>query len=139
PLTVEVVPNSIYQFIEWWGTPIGDIIVSCVPTNAPKIAVLSGTNSLDNPGLVFIGVTNVGKTISADLMVTNIGSTNLILTNVTITGPFTISNPPPANLSLPTPGSRQLTIQFSPNTTGEFHGVLTITNNDVYGTPFQVE
>jgi hypothetical protein len=120
------------------GSASGSLSIGSNASSSPMMIALSGvgeSSNQGNPGIsasptsIGFGSVAVGSSATQPLSVSNTGSSNLTISNVTQAGSaFTWSG-----LAVPTtltPGqSANLTIEFQPETTGSLSGSLTITSN----------
>ena len=80
-----------------------------------------------SPTSLTYGNVALGSASSLNLKITNTGASNLIITAITVTGPYQSANCGSATI---TPnGSCTVSVTFTPTTTGSATGTLTITDN----------
>ena len=99
------------------------ISVSIFPFGSTAVAQ---TASLSSATAAF-GSTVVGLTSTRVLTVSNTGTSNLVISNVSATGSFHATNC--TNPTIVPQGSCTLSITFSPTAAGSATGTLTITDN----------
>ncbi|MCI0535353.1 MAG: choice-of-anchor D domain-containing protein, partial [Verrucomicrobiales bacterium] len=116
------------------GALNGQIQVFMNPGGQQPAVNLSGTARpvpiFDVPDTtVFFGDVPLGTTRTRTLVVRNLGVAPLVLTNASLSGPFTLS--PAINNRILQPGERaDLILSFTPAALGEAAGTLTIRAND---------
>ncbi len=101
------------------GTFVDDILIEEVPLDASIVI---------NPSNVIYSQTVTGATITEDILVTNTGSSPLMINGVSTSGPFSATNPGTIN-----PGqSATSTVSFSPLTAGPSNGTITFNINGAF-------
>ncbi len=114
------------------GPASGTLTITDDAAGSPREVSLSGFGilplvSLDTTSLTFpstpIGTTSAPQGVS----LTNTGTADLVISNITISGDFAQTNTCPA--TIPPTGSCSFTVTFSPTDGGTRTGALTITNN----------
>ncbi len=114
------------------GNRYGTATVSDSAANSPQTMVLAGTATapvvtLSPTGLTFAGQ-NQGTTSAAQtITVNNTGTGPLTITNSATTGDFAQTNNCPASLAAA--ASCVVSVTFTPTTTGNRYGTLTLTDN----------
>lgn len=86
-----------------------------------QVATLSNTT-------IPFGNVAVGATSTKNLTITNTGTSNLVITSITVTGSFTSSNCGSATIS--PSHSCVVSVSFTPSALGSYSGTLTVTDND---------
>jgi hypothetical protein len=117
-------------------TNMGSVFVDQITlaqTNAaavgPQIAVTLSGSSLTNGATVTVPDALVGFTSSYSLQIANNGAEDLVLSNVTATGGFTLA-PATLPITIPYGSFRTLSLKAAPTAAGAFSGSVTIANND---------
>ncbi len=124
-------------------------IVSNAP-GSPHTIALTGTGtagaapgiSLTPAALSFGPLTVATTSATQNVVVTNTGFANLVLSTITIAAPFTrvplgTVTPPDCGTTVAPAGKCQIGVSFSPTTVGTFTGQISIADN-VVGTPHLV-
>jgi hypothetical protein len=110
---------------------IDDLVLSQQSASAvgPQIAVTLSGSSLTNGATVTVPDALVGFTSSYSLQIANNGAEDLVLSNVTATGGFTLA-PATLPITIPNGSFRTLSLKAAPTAAGAFSGSVTIANND---------
>jgi hypothetical protein len=109
-------------------SPFAAFMMKISPTDAPAAAL--------SPGVLIFPALQVGATSSAQtLTVIDLGSAALTVSNVTITGDFSVQNN--CGTVSPAGGTCAVQVTFTPTATGTRTGTLTITDNSA-GSPHTV-
>jgi len=118
------------------GSRSGSVSVSDSAANSPQTAALSGTGASTmtaTPSSLSFPSQPVGTPSSAQVVtLNNTGLATLNITQVSISGDFAETNT--CGLSLPAGHSCQISVTFTPTTTGTRTGTLSVTDNAV-GSP----
>ena len=104
------------------------------PEPAPRIYIIDGHDPVDDFTLDFGSIT-VGASDSADFTITNIGTADLIISQLTVDGVYDLDLVSLAGNSaddlIITPGAEQIvTVSFNPDQVGTFPALVTIISND---------
>lgn len=117
------------------GTFQFDLSGSVTLTPEPEIAVFEGTNTLSTPitsGQVTpidLGYEVLGNFLMREVTITNIGSADLDISTISITGTeFFLGSTPPA--TIPVDGSETIQIMVSGSSAGSFIETITIESDD---------
>ena len=94
-----------------------------------QISVSLAGSAVTNGATLTVPDALVGFTSSYSLQVVNNGAEDLVLSNVSATGGFTIA-PGSLPITIPYGSSRSLSLKASPSVAGAFSGTVTIANND---------
>lgn len=133
PASGELVVPSNAPFI-----PAGDVafakgaIISAPRAASSAAATLSGTGvfvaSMRAPSSIDLGMQVLGSApLTQTITLTNTGETPVVFGDLTVDGPFTVTNGCPASLA---PGaSCNMVVNFNATTTGDFTGLLRIASN----------
>lgn len=128
-------PNTTYSNTEWDSFPENDVSglgnhTSDCQAPSPEIQLVDNTTTNQNCGFTIDfgpqeNATNTDLTFNID----NVGSADLDITSLNITGDYTLVSPV-APLTILSGNSQTVTVRFTPSTTGTRTGVLTINSND---------
>ncbi|MDX2076000.1 MAG: choice-of-anchor D domain-containing protein [bacterium] len=103
--------------------------------NAPNVIVITdGDVTPDVTDGTDFGTTPQLTAITRDFTINNLGDTNLTISNVTVTGDFSISVPPTSVIN--GGGSTQFTVQCDAINSGVQNGTVTIDNDDFNENPY---
>jgi hypothetical protein len=131
----DIANNNNPFIIALTGTGTGTGVVPGIVVQQP-----SGTNLVNGVGTNNFGLAAVGTSTSLTFTITNIGSSNLTVSGITIGGvnsnSFTVTNFTTATVS--PSGSTNFTVRFAPVSTNLQTAVLHIVNNDIYNSPFNI-
>lgn len=139
PLTIFPVFNAMQPVVNTPGCGFhiafqlsSAYLLKIAPTDAPAAAL--------SPGGLSFPVQGVGTNSAAQtLTIYDMGSAPLIVSNITVTGDFTMQmNTPCLTTIAPAGGSCAINISFAPTITGTETGVLIITDNSA-GSPHSVQ
>ncbi|WP_250433413.1 choice-of-anchor D domain-containing protein [Hanstruepera flava] len=133
--TVQI-PNITYSSSEWdvyaqdTVSDLGSHTNDCQgPT--PELQLVDNTATNQNCGYTIdFGTQAVASNTDLTFDIDNVGSADLNITSLSITGDYTIVSPA-APFTVTSGNSQTVTVRFTPSTNGTRTGVLTITNNDI--------
>ena len=101
-----------------------------------EISVVSTTAELLSGSSLNVGSIDVGQTLDTTLRIRNQGTEGLVISSITVPTGFTLVNFTPSNV--PSGGSLQLQVRFSPTAPGSHTGNLIINNNDTNETAYSI-
>ncbi|MCB9683228.1 MAG: choice-of-anchor D domain-containing protein [Alphaproteobacteria bacterium] len=91
-----------------------------------------------SPPVIDFGYVEEGTTVSADVLVTNLGDAPLAVADLLVTGSSTFSLADAADLSVAVGSTELFTVQFTPEN-ADVTGAVTFTSSDPYAPTAQVE
>ncbi|MDH7912268.1 choice-of-anchor D domain-containing protein [Winogradskyella sp. SYSU M77433] len=112
---------------------LDDVEVYCgTSTPEPEIQLVDNTTTNQNCGYTidFGSIANDGSSADLTFDITNIGSLDLNVSSLNITGDYSIVSPT-TSFVVAASASQTVTVRFTPTTTGTLTGTLTINNNDL--------
>lgn len=113
--------------------------VNQVPASEISVAVLNGPGLVDAAGVLNLGTTTIGATVTQTLVVTNTGTSSLTLQPATIAGAgFTIVTNFSANQILAPGASANLVVRLNASTVGTAAATLSFANSDLDESPFDI-
>lgn len=106
------------------------------PTTAPEISILDGTTELvDGSSTLNFGSVAVGGTATKVLTIRNIGTANLMLSQIVLPNAYSLAAGPGATVLAPGT-STVITLSLNTTTAGTFTGGVALANNDADEGPF---
>jgi hypothetical protein len=126
PITITFTPSAA-------GSRSTNLVVADNQAGSPQAFLVNAIGAgaaYATPASLDFGNQILGQSNTQLIKITNTGTVNLSLNSVTVTGDFTASN----NCALiVSSGSCQITLSFTPTTTGARTGTLSITDNTFAG------
>src|SRR5205823_6026511 len=98
--------------------------------DSPELDVLVGGASITNNSLVDMGITTNGVNVYKTVTLTNSGTTNLLITGLSITPSLYYSISPAVISFLATNASTNLVVTFNSTSNAAFSGILSVTSNE---------
>ncbi len=115
---------------------VSGTVSTTTPVTAPEIEVLDGTTVLiDGASTVNFGSTTVGGTLTKTLTIRNLGTANLILSQLVLPNRYSIVSGPSQTTIAPG-ASATLTLGLNTSMVGSFTGAISLANNDANEGPF---
>ena len=143
PLTI---PPGEDQAVEVTFTPAatgaqnGTLTLTCNDGETPAEIALTGTGTAPakvlSPNLLAFGNVLVGQSSIQTLTISNIGSADLVVSDIALEGPYTHNATLP--LTIVPAGSQVVQVTFTPTAAGGQNNTLTLTCNDD-GAPTEVD
>ena len=130
-LAFEAVAGQTYTIMvsSWAENSSGTYSLSLVAdATAPRIAGSDDLGSTNDYMLDF-GDLLVGNEATGHITVTNDGSADLVISNITVTGEFEIDQS--GGITIVAGGAETVSVTFDPGAAGSFAGTVTIYSNDI--------
>ena len=114
--------------------------ISLKGTVPPSGEIQVTSHGIDVPyqGTLVLPATLPGVAVTTSIVVTNLGTDNLLLNSASITGPFSIDTNLSPLQSLAPGASTTLILRGTPPTAGNYGGTLTIPNSDQNESPYTI-
>ncbi|WP_299105971.1 choice-of-anchor D domain-containing protein [uncultured Winogradskyella sp.] len=112
---------------------LDDVEIFCgASTPEPELQLVDDTSTNQNCGYTidFGNVANDGSTADLTFNIDNIGSLDLNISSLAITGEYTIVSPTATPFAIAAGSSQTVTVRFTPTSVGTITGILTINNDD---------
>ena len=113
---------------------IDDITINAIDTGpVPEIQLTDASLNNQNCGfsLDFGNVASDGSFSEETIGIQNLGSVDLIISNITSNTDFALLSPTSFPINIPAGSSELVTVRFNPSANGARTGALTITSNDL--------
>ncbi|TPV34746.1 choice-of-anchor D domain-containing protein [Paucihalobacter ruber] len=129
-------PITSFTLSEWEAFPIDTVTnlgshTSDCQGPTPEIQLVDADSNNQNCGYTIdFGNQPLASNTDISFEIQNIGSLDLDINNLVITGDFTLVTPPATPFTITPSGSQTITLRFIPGVNGTRTGSLTINNND---------
>jgi len=105
--------------------------------DGPEVQVLDGLDSIaDDTGTVSFGAIPLGMSATKTFTVNNVGTSELVVQPVSVTGDFSVTSNLTASAVVPVGGSLSFDVRFNATSLGAYSGTVSFANNDSNESPF---
>lgn len=105
--------------------------------DGPEVQVLDGVESVaDGSGAASFGATPLGTPVTKTFAVNNVGTSELVVQPVSVTGDFLVTSNLTAGAVIPAGGSLSFDVQFNATNLGSYSGTVSFANTDSNEDPF---